>query len=713
MNKRFRTGLILLITIPALALSSTAWSLNLQQAVEDTVRAHPVVKEKLHVYREILQDEAIANSGWRPSIDLEASTGAYRTDSPATGNTTLDYNSSRAELSLTQNLFNGYDTTNQIEQTRARARAALFDLYDSADNVALDVVKAYLEVLKQRELYHLAAQNVESHEGILAQIRERSRSGVGRVSQLQQTEGRVARAHASLIAQQNNLQDALTQFHQLLGRYVSPDELEDPLLPELPPDDLNDLIDQALQQHPAMQVAFGNIDASRADYERARSSRYPTVDLRLAHLWGEDIGGTSGTTNETSLVLNLRYNFYNGGADEAQRRKKASVVYQQKEFAARVRRQIIDTLRLARVADESLNRQMDFLEQHVKKARQTVASYREEFFIGQRDLIDLLDAENELNSARNKYSQARYDAMAARFRTHEALGRLFPALGIDVEMEDDDLKLVTLEARGVDALPLPTDEDRDQEIDRSDHCDNTLPETSVNPYGCAASGEVKLGYKPSNSAPVAGNDELELDSNGLLVIAPAQLLKNDSDPDGDVLTLVDVGRPGNGRLAFDAHKNLVYRPLEGFVGVDKFSYTVSDGKGAASTAIVSLRIKPVKRVDLSKMHLVNFKFNSTELTDVSKEQVKKIIDLIKTAKDVRIEIRTHTDSIGSDAYNMKLSERRARALRDLLVKEGIDPARIDAKGMGESQPIADNSTKSGQAINRRGEFRFKASLSKQ
>ena len=140
---------------------------------------------------------------------------------------------------------------------------------------------------------------------------------------------------------------------------------------------------------------------------------------------------------------------------------------------------------------------------------------------------------------------------------------------------------------------------------------------------------------------------------------------------------------------------------------------MSDGKGAASTAIVSLKINPVDRVDLSKMHLVNFKYDSAELTDVSKEQVQKIIDIIKGAKDLRIEIRTYTDSIGSDAYNLKLSDRRASALRKLLVKEGIDPARIDAKGMGESNPIADNSTKSGQAINRRGEFRFKATLPRQ
>ncbi len=699
-----------LVSIAVLCLSVPAWSLDLQQAVEDAISAHPIVKEKLHVYREILQDRARAESGWRPSIDLDARSGVYRTDSPVTGNSRVDYNSSRVELSLTQNLFNGYDTTHQIEQTRARARAALFDLYDTADNIALDVIKTYLEVLKQQRLYELAIQNVDSHEGILAQIRERINSGVGRVSQLQQTEGRVARAHASLIAQQNNLQDALTQFHGLLGRYVSPDDLDEPEVPERPVDVLNTLIDQALRQHPAMQVALSNIEASRYDYERSRSSRYPAVDLRLAQLWGEDIGGVSGTTNESSLELRLRYNFYNGGADEAQRRKKASVVYEQKEFAARVRRQIIQALRLASVADESLSLQLSYLNEHVRKARQTVGSYREEFFIGQRDLIDLLDAENELNSARKKQVEAYFDEMAARYRIHEATGRLFEALGIDVRMDEDNLKLVRLEAAGTDALPLPRDEDQDEETDATDHCDNTLQNADVNIYGCAVPGEYILGYKTDNTAPVPGDDRFELNSNGLLVIAPTLLLENDSDPDGDALTLVDVGRPANGRLAFDANKKLVYRPFEGFVGVDRFSYTVSDGKGAASSAMVSIDVSPMGSMDLSKVHLVNFKYDSTELTDVSKAQLKQIIGLIKGAENLSVRIRTHTDSTGSEAYNLKLSERRARALRDLLVKEGIAAARIDARGVGEGQPIADNATKEGRAINRRGEFRFLAVL---
>ncbi len=703
---------IFLSVICGLSVSSTASALDLSTVVADSISAHPQVNEKIHIYRQILSDKDIAGSGFRPSVDLEASTGVFNTESPATGNEAIDYESSRVELSVTQNLFNGFDSSAQQEQTKYRAISALYDIYDTADNIALDAIKAYLNVIKEQRLYELAVENVNSHEGILAQIRERINSGVGRRSQLQQTEGRVARAHASLIAQQNNLQDASTLLHQILGRYVDPKTLTEPELPKLPTEDLNTLIDQALANHPAMMVAEKNIKASTANYKRARSKRYPNIDLRLASEWGEDIGGVMGTKKELSLVLSLTYNFYNGGADSADYKQKISMVHEQKAFAARVRRQVINTLRLAWVADESLTRQIEFLNTHITKAKETVASYREEFFIGQRDLIDLLDAESEVNIAQNQQAEAYFDSLAARYRIYESIGRLFESINLEADLTDDNLQIARLEAKATDALPLPTDEDADKELDVQDHCDNSLKDSVVNIYGCVNDGKVEMGYIHVNSAPTVGDDELNMDANSVLIITKAQLMANDSDVDGDVLMMVDVGRPDNGRLAFNKNKNLIYRPDEGFSGVDTFTYTVSDGNGGASTATVKLNINVAETVDLSKMHYVNFKYKMSELTDPSKVRVKEILDFIKKAIDIKkaenlkIHISAFTDSIGSDAYNLKLSNRRAEALRKLLVSEGIPNTTITAVGKGEADPIADNATKAGQAINRRGEFSF-------
>ena len=708
-GKQIRIGRFLFSFGLGFTLFTPVLAFDLSSMVADSVSAHPQVREKVHIYRQVVTDQQIAQSGWRPSIDLDASTGLYNTESPSTGNTAVDYGSSRLELSITQNLFNGFDTRHQMEQTRQRAISALYDVYDTADNIALNAIQAYLDLMKQQRLLQLATENVNSHEGILSQIRERNSSGVGRRSQLQQTEGRVARAHASLIAQQNNLQDSTTLLHQILGRYVKPVELEQPVLPELPAQDLDTLIDQALLNNPAMQVAERNINASMADYQRSRSSRYPDINLRLASEFGDDIGGISGNTEEHSLVLNLTYNFYNGGADKANQQKKISVVYEQKEFAARVRRQVINTLRLAWVADESLARQLVYLDTHIVKAAETVNSYRYEFFIGQRDLVDLLDAESELNTAKNQQAEAFFDALAARYRVYEALGQLFEKLNLNPVVTEDNLQVARIELKAVDKLPLPDDEDMDKELDRLDHCDNSLANTVINSFGCLeGSGRVNLGYSEANSAPQLNDDEIQLDSDSVVSIPQTQLLANDQDPDGDPLTIVDLGKAGHGRLAFDSSRNLIYRPAENYTGKDSFTYTVSDGRGATSSANVTLIINAVNTLDLSKMQYVNFIYKKTILTEESAKKVRGIIEQLRKVKKVYILITAHTDSIGSNRYNLDLSERRAQALKELLISEGLDADSIIATGKGELEPIADNETKEGQAINRRGEFTFKA-----
>jgi len=220
---------------------------------------------------------------------------------------------------------------------------------------------------------------------------------------------------------------------------------------------LEELIDKALEQHPAIKVASYNVQSALSDSRRARNSNYPRLDLRLAKEVGNDLNGFTGDTDDLSLVLNLSYNLYRGGADQAEARKKISVVHQNQEFSAQVRRQVINTLRLAWMADQSLSSQLRYLKIHIEKALETVTSYGEEFFIGQRDLVDLLDAEGELNTAKNQYTVAFYDEMVARFRVLEAMGMLFPALSLNVAVGDDDLQISKVISPGTTISPHELD----------------------------------------------------------------------------------------------------------------------------------------------------------------------------------------------------------------------------------------------------------------
>jgi len=682
-------------------------ALEMTEIVVDSVSAHPQVKEKIHVYRQVVSDQKIAAGGWLPSVDLEASTGRYDRSSPLTGNQSRDYDSTTYELSVTQNLFNGYDTTYQVEQAEARARSALYDVYDTADNIALQAVQAYLEVIKQRRLYRLAHENVNAHKEILVQIRDRNRSGVGRRSQLQQTEGRLARAQASMIAQQNNLADSATLLHQILGRYVDPETLSEPELPTQPGGSIDELIDQALTDHPAMRVASYNIAATQADQLRSLRTNYPNLDLELATEYGDNVGGISGDMDETRIMLNLTFNLYRGGRDQAEQSKKVSALYEQKEFAARVRRQVINSLRLSWTADELLIKQLEFLEAHVERAGETVESYREEFFIGQRDLVDLLNARSELNSAKNQQAEALYDFLGARFRVYEGIGHLFEATDVDFEINLGGLRVARLQTDKVDKLPLPLDEDRDLEKDPMDHCDNTLPERSVNPYGCVELSSAATAYFTTSLQ----DDYFEIETSSVLVITHAQLLANDIDVNLDALEVADVGQPEFGNVATNDKNELVYRPSEGFTGIDSFQYHVVDVRNGTivDVATVRIRINQSDRLSLGKTQLVNFKYDDTELTNLSKARVESIIEQLKQSPDVLVDIYTHTDDVGSGPYNLALSIKRAEALKTLLVSNGVDPANITTMGMGEAKPVADNSTLGGKAINRRAEFVFKIS----
>ena len=201
----------------------------------------------------------------------------------------------------------------------------------------------------------------------------------------------------------------------------------------------------------------------------------------------------------------------------------------------------------------------------------------------------------------------------------------------------------------------------------------------------------------------------------LLIITSEQLLANDFDADSDRLEIVDVSQPENGRVAFNQDNNLVYRPVEGFSGQDLFRYTVSDkheSGTATATARINVREPEIvslpKDVNLSKTELINFIYDEVELTEISKTKVKMFIDQLKQNENLRVEIYTYTDNIGSDNYNISLAGRRAEALKNMLTANGIDSEKIVAIGMGEAHPIANNSTPAGQAINRRAEFVFKA-----
>jgi len=101
---------------------------------------------------------------------------------------------------------------------------------------------------------------------------------------------------------------------------------------------------------------------------------------------------------------------------------------------------------------------------------------------------------------------------------------------------------------------------------------------------------------------------------------------------------------------------------------------------------------------------VNFAFNKDALTPAAQDTLDKVATSLVAQPELYVEIGGHTDSIGSDAYNLKLSERRAQAVREYLISRGVKADHLLAKGYGKANPIASNKTPEGRAENRRVEL---------
>jgi OOP family OmpA-OmpF porin len=112
---------------------------------------------------------------------------------------------------------------------------------------------------------------------------------------------------------------------------------------------------------------------------------------------------------------------------------------------------------------------------------------------------------------------------------------------------------------------------------------------------------------------------------------------------------------------------------------------------------------PAKGAKLATVGAANFDFDKATIKPSGRDELDGAVKTLRDNPSVHVVVEGHTDSIGSDAYNQRLSERRAKAVRDYLVRQGIDPSRITVRGYGESHPVASNDTAEGRAQNRRAE----------
>jgi len=424
----------LALVIPLYLSVGIASAATLQEAVDATVKTNPDVLAAVHERQAVSKEIDQARAGYFPTLDLQVGTGWEMTDNPSTrasGKGEVHLNRDEARLDARQMLFDGMETKNEVERQEARTNSRAFSVFSSAENTGLDAVDAYLNVLRRQNLVELAQTNLEAHQRTHDQIMLRSERGVGRGADMDQSLGRLALAEANLMSEQSNLRDAETSYIRVVG--MEPESLSQPDSPiSLIPQTRDEAIATAVDNHPTLRLASFDVDSAQAQHATAKAPFYPDLHLEVGTRADHDIDGQEGKDKDLYAMLRLRYNLVNGGRDTARREETAFLINQAAEIRNNTHRQVEESVRLSWNAWETVKRQMSFRRQHVESSEKSRDAYQQQFSLGQRTLLDLLDSENEVFRARTALVNTQYDEMFAMYRIMNSMGMLLQGLNVEL-----------------------------------------------------------------------------------------------------------------------------------------------------------------------------------------------------------------------------------------------------------------------------------------
>ena len=660
------SAIVVCLTVPS-------WALTLQESVAEAINTNPTVNERIRNYRATQQDLDIAESEYYPQIDFSASFGVTDSGKLKNGNskynhTVVDqtYNSYTSSLTLTQNLFNGFGTMNKVDYEEARILAAAYNYIEKANDIAIQMTSAYLDVYRSKEAIEIAQESVAIHEDIYGKVKSLFDSGLTTESEMKKIESALALARSNLTVQINNSKDRGYTFKKVLGRMPDLSEMEKPTLNMEMPESMERANLYAINHNPSILTANYDLKGAQALKKQREKTFYPTVDLQVSQNYNDQNipnAAFAGPSDSFIARVVLNYNLFRGGADVALSQQNISKINQEVEIRQTIKRRTIEQLELSWNAYTLVAMQLKDLRQYRVYSEATLALYKDEYDLGTRSLLDLLSAQNDVINSKNQILDAEYAQLFGKYRILDAMGLLPEAVLGDAQAITAKVNLYTGEPAHeiLDVIPVKLDVDNDKIVDNEDLCDNSLLENNIMPYGCK-------------------KQKLDIDSDGDGVFDNV-----DECPDTPLGVVVDArGCP----LDSDKDKVLDYK--------DKcpntpLGYEV-DEVGCA------------KSISLS----INFDRDSANITNDLDKDIVAFALYMKSHPELYATITGHTSrtKVSKAAYNLDLSKRRAASLKERLVGLGIDESRLTTDGKGFEEPIADNSTEEGRRMNRRLEIKL-------
>ncbi|MFQ3454351.1 TolC family outer membrane protein [Bradyrhizobium sp. UFLA01-814] len=421
------SGIGLGVLACALLTETAARAESLPEALVKAYQTNPQLNAERARQRATDENVPQALAGYRPQIIAGLSVGlqAVRDQLPGNVIQTATLKPWQIGVTVTQTLFNGFKTANSVRAAELQVQSGREALRNVGQGVLLDAVTVYTNVLANQTLVEAQRANVAFLKETRAITERRLNAGDVTPTDTAQAEARLNRGLADLNAAEVNFAVSQATYAQVVGTAPSqlrPAETIDRLLPR----SREDAIALSLREHPAVTAAGFDVDVASTSIRVAESSLMPNVSVQGSVSRSRDTDTTLGSfgTDQASVIGQVTQPIYDGGTAASQTRQAKEVAAQSRLVLDKVRNQAKTAVVSAWVANEGAKIAVSASESEMKAAEVALAGVQKEAAGGQRTTVDVLNAQQDLITARARLIGAQRDRVIASYTLLSATGRL-------------------------------------------------------------------------------------------------------------------------------------------------------------------------------------------------------------------------------------------------------------------------------------------------
>jgi adhesin transport system outer membrane protein len=407
----------------------------LADAVQSALRTNPKVTAAV-ANRDAYEEERHENwAGYFPQLSVDGTGGRIYGDNSTSRGLSVTRDAAYSWLwegsaTLSQPIFDGFQTVNKVAASDDRIRSAEFNILDVREQVALKTAMSYLDVMRGEE----AQERIGKHEGKLADYQKRIQNMVNEggadKAMIVQAKDIRAQLDNTLANVEGQTRTAQADYRDLVGHLPEGKlTMPEPRL-DLIPKTADEAVALALKSHPSLRAARSNENALERDADAERQYYYPKVHSELSYLKRDQDDRIGGEVVDARAVIRANWALSFGGADRARMRKQLERYEEGKAQRADTERQVEHQVRAAYNDYETAQKQLAILQDRTQLNRELFKTYKTQFEASKINLLQLQQAENATFNAELAQMNAQYRLRAAAFAVLASMGRLQDSLAV-------------------------------------------------------------------------------------------------------------------------------------------------------------------------------------------------------------------------------------------------------------------------------------------